>query len=86
MQPNESPSVGRPNVVEREAAGGSGEAFLPSQAIQSPGRSGPASLRAHGRAMLCLLFDTRARGTGSRPQRVKRRTVGMGVRAQRALQ
>ncbi len=70
--------------------------------------TGPASLRARGRAMLFLLFDTgiraseladirlgdldleagilRVRGKGSQRQRVKWRTVGMGVRAQRALQ
>lgn len=70
--------------------------------------SGSARLRARGRAMLFLMFDTglraseltairlgdvdleggvlRVRGKGSRRQRVKWRTVGMGVRAQRALQ
>ena len=68
----------------------------------------PPSLRARGRAMLHLLFDTgiraseladirlgdldleagvlRVRGKGSQRQRVKWRTVGMGVRAQRAVQ
>ena len=68
----------------------------------------PPSLRARGRAMLYLLFDTgiraseladirlgdldleagvlRVRGKGSQRQRVKWRTVGMGVRAQRAVQ
>ena len=70
--------------------------------------TGPARLRARGRAMLYLLFDTgiraselaeirlgdldlaagtlRVRGKGSQRQRVKWRTVGMGVLSQRAVQ